>query len=146
MVAALSFCLLILAPSESLLLRQQPFRLSQGAESLHARRVAHRCSQISMELEDAARTEKPISPQAAMEELSSLLEQVKLLWTEGSSWSVEERADKRRTLVETYVRVFAPALAFSAVQLGLGLSVFLFVLLALNLSGRGYNDIAGACT
>jgi len=86
--------------------------------------------------------ETPMSPQAAVEEMGSLLEQVKLVWTEGSSWSPEERASRRRDLVETYVRVFAPALSFSFAQLSLSLSVFLLTLLSLNLSGRGYADIA----
>lgn len=85
----------------------------------------------------------PLSPQAAVEELGSLLEQVKLLWTEGRAWSAEERVARRRELVSTYVRVFAPAMAFSATQLGLTLGEFLVLLFGLNVSGRGYADVAG---
>ena len=87
---------------------------------------------------------EPLSPQNALEELGPLLEQVKLLWTEGSTWSAEERVERRRDIVEKYVRVFAPALAFSAAQLGLTGCVFVVVLIALGVSGRGFNDLASA--
>lgn len=87
--------------------------------------------------------EKPLPPQAAVDELKSLLEQVRLLWVEGSTWSAEERAVRRRTLVESYVRVFAPALAFSFAQVGISTFAFLSVLFSLNVSGRGFKDITG---
>jgi len=89
-----------------------------------------------------AKPTEPLSPQNALEELVPLLEQVKLVWTEGSTWSVEERVERRRDIVERYVRVFAPALAFSAAQLSLSLGVFAVVLVALSVSGRGYGDVA----
>ena len=77
-----------------------------------------------------------------MQELGKLMEQVAEVWTEGSSWTPEVRTERRRAIVETYVRVFAPALAFSGVQLTIGLSAFATALLALSISGRGYADIA----
>lgn len=93
-----------------------------------------------------AETKKPVqlSPQNAMAEFGPLLEQVKLVWTEGSTWTVEEREQRRRDILEKYVQVFAPALAFSAAQLGLTISLFITVLLALNISGRGFNDLSDA--
>eukprot|EP00965_Chrysotila_dentata_P017100 568031-Pleurochrysis_carterae.AAC.2 len=42
--------------------------------------------------------------------------QVGELWSQGSSWDVEKRTARRRELVATYLRVFAPAVAFSGVQ------------------------------
>lgn len=48
---------------------------------------------------------------------------------------------RRRAIVESYVRVFAPALAFSATQLGLTLAAFFSILLALGISGRGFADV-----
>ena len=84
-----------------------------------------------------------VDPKAAVEELGALTEQIKELWTDGRSWDVDTRAEKRRTIVDTYVRVFAPAVAFSGVSLAVSLSAFLVVLAALSVSGRGYDDIAG---
>lgn len=81
-----------------------------------------------------------------MEELGALTEQIKELWTDGKTWDVQTRVEKRRVIVETYVRVFAPALAFSGVSLAVSLSAFTVVLIALGVSGRGYADIAGLAT
>lgn len=89
---------------------------------------------------------EPLSPQNAIAELGPLLEQVKLVWTEGSTWSPAEREQRRRDIIEKYVRVFAPALSFSAAQLGLSIGVFLTVLIALNVSGRGFTDLSAAFT
>lgn len=84
-----------------------------------------------------------LDPKQALAELGGLVEQVKEVWTEGKSWSVEQRAERRRALVASYVRVFAPALAFSGVQLSLTLGAFVVALLSLSVSGRGYDDILG---
>ena len=83
----------------------------------------------------------PVDPKKAVEELGVLTEQIKALWTEGTTWSKEERTERRREIVRTYVRVFAPAIAFSGVQLGLALSAFVVVLVLLGVSGLGYDSI-----
>ena len=83
----------------------------------------------------------PIDPRKAVEELGGLLEQIKVLWTESASWSADERVERRRELINTYVRVFAPALAFSGTQVAISLGAFLTVLLGLQLGGRGYADV-----
>ena len=74
-----------------------------------------------------------IDPKKAIAELGELTQQIQLVWTEGSTWTSEKRMERRRDIVERYVRVFAPAVAFSGVQL----------LLTLTVSGRGYADVAG---
>ena len=84
-----------------------------------------------------------MDPRKAVEEVGSLLEQVKEVWTDGKTWSMEERAEKRRKIVSSYVTVFAPAVAFSGVQLSLSIGGFLLFLLGLKISGRGYADIVG---
>ena len=83
----------------------------------------------------------PMDPRKAVEELGSLVKQVQELWTEGKTWSIEERASRRRALVSSYVAVFAPAVAFSGVQLSLSIGSFLLALLGLKISGRGYADL-----
>ena len=85
--------------------------------------------------------EPPIDPKKALEEMGALIGQVQVVWTEGKTWSPEVRAAKRRELVTTYVRVFAPALAFSGTQLVITLVYFFVVLAALGLSGRGFDDV-----
>jgi len=90
----------------------------------------------------AASEEAPLDPRAALDEVGTLLEKVRELWTDGSSWSAEERAVRQRELVDQYFRVFVPAVAFSGVQLGLSLAAFGTLLAALNLSHRGYDDVA----
>ena len=86
-----------------------------------------------------------VDPRQAVQQLGSLLEQVKDVWTEGKSWSAEERVARRRQIVSTYVSVFAPAMAFSGVQLALSISAFLLALLGLSISGRGYADVVQLC-
>jgi len=86
-------------------------------------------------------SEKALDPREAIKELGSLVEQVQELWRDGSSWSTEEKIDRRRQLVTTYVRVFAPAVAFSAVQLSLSFGVLAIILLALQLTNHGYADL-----
>ena len=54
-----------------------------------------------------------------MAELGKLTGQIQVLWTEGKTWGPEQRATKRSEIVESYVRVFAPALAFSGAQLAI---------------------------
>ena len=78
----------------------------------------------------------------AQDEFSDLLEQIKLLWTEGKTWPPDERAERRRALVDQYVRVFAPALAFSGTQLLLTFATATFIYAALAVSGRGFADFA----
>ena len=90
----------------------------------------------------AVSTKPPIDPQAAVAELGKLTGQIQVLWTEGKTWGPEQRATKRSEIVESYVRVFAPALAFSGAQLAISGAVLVAVLLALGVSGRGYADIA----
>ena len=96
----------------------------------------------------AAAPIEPIDPKKAMSELmgeGGLLEQIQKVWSEGKTWSPEERVERRRAIVETYVRVFAPAMAFSGTQLALTLAAFLVYALALAVSGRGYADVANLC-
>ena len=85
---------------------------------------------------------EPIDPKQAIAEIGNLAKEVQLVWTEGSTWSPEERVTRRRELVSSYVRVFAPAVAFSGVQLALTFVLLAFVLLLLAVSGRGYSDVA----
>ena len=84
-----------------------------------------------------------IDPKKAIAELGELTQQIQLVWTEGSTWTPEKRMERRRDIVERYVRVFAPAVAFSGVQLLLTFGLLGFVLLVLTVSGRGYADVAG---
>ena len=93
----------------------------------------------------AGSDDQPIDPRRALEEFGSLIEQVKELNSKWKGWSPDERAERRRAVVSTYVRVFAPAVAFSAVQLGLSLGAFAIILLGLTVSGRGYADVAALC-
>ena len=83
----------------------------------------------------------PMDPRKAVEEMGSLVKQIQELWTDGKNWDVEERATRRRAVVSSYVAVFAPAMAFSGVQLTLSIGSFLIALLGLKISGRGYADI-----
>lgn len=83
----------------------------------------------------------PMDPRKAVEEMGSLVKQIQELWTDGKNWGVEERATRRRAVVSSYVAVFAPAVAFSGVQLTLSIGSFLIALLGLKISGRGYADI-----
>jgi hypothetical protein len=91
---------------------------------------------------DTKEAAKPVDPKAAMAERSTLTQQIQEVWTEGKTWSPETRAERRRSIVDTYVRVFAPALAFSGAQLSISLGAFGVVLLLLSVSGRGYADVA----
>lgn len=91
----------------------------------------------------AAAAAKPIDPKQAIAELGELTKQIQALWSEGGTWSPEERVERRRDIVTQYVRVFAPAVAFSGVQLGLTFALLALVLLVLSVSGRGYADLAG---
>ena len=91
---------------------------------------------------------EPIDPKRALEELTGpggLLEQVQAVWTEGKTWTPAERAERRRAIVETYVRVFAPALAFSGTQLTITLGAFAAAFAGLGVSGVGYEQLASAC-
>ena len=83
----------------------------------------------------------PMDPRKAVEELGSLVKQVQEVWTDGKNWDMEERARRRREIVSSYVAVFAPAVAFSGVQLTLSIGGFLTFLIGLKISGRGYADI-----
>ena len=100
------------------------------------------CAQPSKDtvVTEPAAAEK-LDPKDALAELPKLMEQIQVLWTEGKTWGAEERAERRRSIVNSYVRVFAPALALSGVQLGLSLGSFALVLLVLNVSGLGYAQI-----
>lgn len=89
----------------------------------------------------AAGEEEPLDPRKALEEVGTLLEQVKALWTEGSTWSPAERDQRQRDLVTQYFRVFVPAVAFSGVQLALSIGAFVIALVALSVSHRGYDDL-----
>merc|ERR1740121_265404 len=51
----------------------------------------------------AAAEEETIDPKDALKELSVLIEQIRELWTEGRTWSADERVERRRSLVTTYV-------------------------------------------
>ena len=126
-LAMAAFALLCLAPSALLVPR-----------AAAPPRCAVRCCAPVDGVEPAA---APIDPRKAVEELGGLLEQIKVLWTESASWSADERVERRRELINTYVRVFAPALAFSGTQVAISLGAFLTVLLGLQLGGRGYADV-----
>ena len=52
----------------------------------------------------AAAVAAPIDPQQAVKELGGLLEQIKELWTEGSTWGAEERIERRRELFRDLAR------------------------------------------
>lgn len=86
----------------------------------------------------------PIDPKDAIEELGKLTEQIKVLWTDGKTWDAETRTEKRRAIVETYVRVFAPAIAFSGSQLAITLVAFVTILIVLNVSGLGFDALQEA--
>lgn len=85
--------------------------------------------------------EEKIDPKNAMKEFGNLMEMVKEIQTDGPSWSVEKRTEKRRFFVKAYVRVFAPAIAFSGVQLVLTTGAFVTYLLGLSISGIGYTSL-----
>ncbi len=85
--------------------------------------------------------EEELSPQQAVKELGSLFEQVKAVWVDGKTWSADERVERRRAIVTSYVRVFAPAVSFSGVQLSLSLGWLAFLFVALSASGLGYDSI-----
>jgi len=123
--------LLLLTASGAAALRATP--LARPMPLVRAARLT-RCAAAGDE-------EAPLDPRKALEEVGSLVEQVKTLWTDGKSWSAEELADRQRDLVTQYFRVFVPAVAFSGVQLGVSLGTFLIALAALNLSHRGYDDL-----
>ena len=88
--------------------------------------------------------EEPIDPKDAVAELGKLTDQIKVLWTDGRTWDAETRTEKRREIVRTYVRVFAPAMAFSGSQLAITLVVFVFFLVALGVSGLGFDTLQEA--
>ena len=67
-----------------------------------------------------------------------------VLWTEGKTWDTEKRTERRRAIVKTYVRVFAPAMAFSGTQLTITLGVFLIYLILLGASGFGFDALQEA--
>jgi len=93
---------------------------------------------------DASEKDAPIDPKQALAELGALTQQIQEVWTEGGSWTPDERIERRRDIVSQYVRVFAPAVAFSGVQLMLTFGLLALVLLGLSVSGRGYADFADA--
>lgn len=86
------------------------------------------------DLKDA---DRPIDPKEALKELEGLLEQVKEVWTEGKTWDPETRVERRRAIVDQYVRVFAPALAFSGTQLSLTLGAYALALALVSATGAG---------
>ena len=97
------------------------------------------------EVKPVAAEAKPIDPQDAIKEMGALMEQIKVLWSEGKTWDAEERTTRRREIVGTYVRVFAPAVAFSGAQLTITLAFFFTSLLVLTASGLGYEQVLSLC-
>lgn len=92
----------------------------------------------------AAPKEEPIDPKDAVAELGKLTDQIKILWTDGRTWDAETRTEKRREIVKTYVRVFAPAMAFSGSQLAITVVAFVFFLILLAASGLGFDALQEA--
>ena len=88
--------------------------------------------------------EEPIDPKDAVAELGKLTDQIKILWTDGRTWDAETRTEKRREIVRTYVRVFAPAMAFSGSQLAITLVAFVIFLVVLGVSGLGFDTLQEA--
>lgn len=91
-----------------------------------------------------AEDEKPIDPKDAIKELGALSEQIKVLWTEGKTWDAETRTERRREIVKTYVKVFAPAIAFSGSQLAVTFVAFLVYLTVIGASGLGFDTLQAA--
>jgi len=138
LLAPLAVASLQLRPTAGLGVRMAP-------SPLIVRAASPCCSAVPPPTEpsrDNKEADDSTDPRKALEELGSLVEQIQVLWRDGKSWSEAERTDRRRQLIETYVRVFAPAVAFSAVQLSIYLGAFGVSLLALGVSGRGYADVA----
>lgn len=98
-------------------------------------------TEIETEHEIQEMIPEKIDPKDAMKELGKLLEIVKEIQTDGPSWSAEKLTEKRSFFVKAYVRVFAPAIAFSGTQLLLTLGAFAVYLMGLNFSGTGYTNL-----
>lgn len=87
MRVAISLCCALLLPQTAVSLALQGRApLSTSHRTLPCRACAERGAEAL-----APPPPPPLSPQNAMEELGPLLEQVKAVWTEGSTWSAEER-------------------------------------------------------
>ena len=111
----------------------------------HRSTTLHACEKpVAPETAVAAVDDRPIDPKEALAELGELVEQIKVLWTEGKTWDAETRTEKRRGIVSTYVRVFAPAMAFSGTQLGLTLGAFSLFLIVLGVTGLGFDALQEA--
>ena len=93
------------------------------------------------EIED---DDRPIDPKEAVKEIGALADQIKVLWTEGKTWDAETRTVKRREIVKQYVRVFAPAMAFSGCQLSVTFAAFFLYLVVLGASGLGFDAVQEA--
>lgn len=83
-------------------------------------------------------------PRKALEQFGSLLTQVQAIATEGGTWDDETLQAKTQEFVRTYLQIFVPGIGYALTSFGVLGSTFLSCLLALNLSGRGYNDVLGA--
>uniref|UniRef100_A0A7S2IHD4 Uncharacterized protein n=1 Tax=Haptolina brevifila TaxID=156173 RepID=A0A7S2IHD4_9EUKA len=95
----------------------------------------------NMPAEESTVPAEPIDPRKAVEEMGSLMKQIQTMNENRKNWSPDEMTMRRREVVNTYVRVFAPALAFSGTQLALTFVSIFIVYGALSVSGRGYNDV-----
>eukprot|EP00591_Stephanopyxis_turris_P001999 CAMPEP_0195524156 /NCGR_PEP_ID=MMETSP0794_2-20130614/23836_1 /TAXON_ID=515487 /ORGANISM="Stephanopyxis turris, Strain CCMP 815" /LENGTH=247 /DNA_ID=CAMNT_0040654323 /DNA_START=93 /DNA_END=836 /DNA_ORIENTATION=+ len=99
---------------------------------------------------DNKNTEAPLSkyddgdPRQALEQFGSLFAQVQAIFVEGSSWDNDKLEAKTQEFVRTYIRVFVPGMGYAATSLAVFVSSFVFFMLALSISGRGYNDILAA--
>lgn len=83
-------------------------------------------------------------PRQALEQFGSLFTQVQAIFVEGNNWDSDTLEAKTEEFVRTYLRVFVPGIGYAVTSFTVFGSSFAFVLLALSISGRGYNDILGA--
>jgi len=85
-------------------------------------------------------------PRQALEQFGSLFSQIQVIVTEGNSWTSDELEEKTKEFVRTYIRVFVPGLGYAATSLFVFVSTFLFLNVALAISGHGLADLLVAAT
>jgi len=85
-------------------------------------------------------------PRQALEQFGSLFSQVQAIVTEGNSWTSDELEAKTKDFVRTYIRVFVPGIGYAATSLAVFVSTFLFLNVALAISGHGLADLLAVAT
>lgn len=83
-------------------------------------------------------------PRQALEQFGSLFSLLQAIITEGSSWDSDTLEAKTQEFVRTYLRVFVPGLGYAITSFAVFGSAVLSFLLALSVTGRGYDDILAA--